>query len=166
MPKDIRELLEWIERDWSALLQFLKTKDEAQQVHSNPGQWSIKDNLAHLAFWEKFLLLHHLQEMPVHLVLEIDPVRVRQLNIDQLNQIIHDRSQKSSLSEVLHELHQTHARLTARLEAVDFAALSKTDRIETLIERPLLESVLSNTCDHYQEHLKTMQREAADKPGK
>src|SRR5512140_388350 len=110
MPKSKAELLSRIQHDWSSLLQFLENKDAARLLRSKPGQWSIKDNLFHLAFWEKFLLLHHLRETPADLVLEIDPAELRRLNEDQLNRIIWERSQVSSLSEVLRELHETHAR--------------------------------------------------------
>jgi hypothetical protein len=166
MPKNMAELLQRIDRDWSALLQFLGTKDEARQLYSGPGQWSIKNNLAHLAFWEKFLLLHHLQGMPAPAVLEIDPSLLRRLDEDQLNQIIYNRSQARSLAEVVSDLHQTHGRLMAELKSTDFAALQKPDRIETLIKRPLLESVVCNTYEHYREHLKTMERESSERQEK
>jgi len=153
------ELLRSIRRDWDVLLAFLDSKDEARLARAQPGQWSVKDNLAHLAFWEKFLLLHHLQQVPAHLVLEIDPADLHRLGEDQLNQLIWQRSQPRSLADVLRELHETHARLVAKLETIDFESLREPDQIETLIPRPLLESVVCNTCEHYQEHLKTMQRE-------
>jgi len=161
-PKGKTELLERIRRDWSALLRFLEKKDETLFLRSKPGQWSVKDNLAHLAFWERFLLLHHLQENPAALVLEIDPAELRQLNEDQLNRIVWERSQDRSLSDVLRELHETHARVVAHLEFMEFEVLGEPDRINTLIQRPLLESVVYNTYEHYQEHLKTMQSEWSD----
>jgi hypothetical protein len=161
-PDNKAELLGRIERNWSALLGFLEEIDEARLLRSKPGHWSIKDNLAHLAFWERFLLLHHVRETPADLVLEIDRAELRQLNEDQLNQIIWERSQGCSLSEVIRGLHETHARVVAELETIEFEVMGKPDQIETLIERPLLESVVSNTYEHYQEHLKTMQRELED----
>ena len=159
MPPDKLELLRRIRRDWSALLAFLEEKDEAGLLCAAPGHWSIKDNLAHLAFWEKFLLLHHLQQVPADLVLEVDPVELHRLGEEQLNRLIWQRSQKRSLADVLRELHETHARLMQALEAVEFETLCEPDRIDTLIPRPLLESVVCNTCEHYQEHLATIQRE-------
>jgi hypothetical protein len=159
MPPDKLELLRRIRRDWSALLRFLEDKDETGLSRSKPGHWSIKDNLVHLAFWEKFLLLHHLQRTPAHLVLEVDPAELHQLGEDGFNRLIWERSQKRSLADVLRDLHETHARLMLALEAVEFEALREPDRIDTLIPRPLLESVVCNTYEHYQEHLATLQRE-------
>jgi predicted DNA binding CopG/RHH family protein len=107
-----------------------------------------------------------LQGTPAHIVLGVTQTQLQQLNEDQQNQMIHDRSQGSSLSEVWQELYQTHTKLMAELEAADFESLKKPDRIETLPERTILESVVYNTYEHYQEHLATMQREFSSEPDK
>jgi hypothetical protein len=158
MPKSKEELLELIYRDWSSLLAFIEKTSETQMIYSNQGEWSIKDNLAHLATWENFLLLHHLQGLPPAEVLKIGWEKLRQLNEDQINAIIWDRHKDQSLTDIIDEMKDMHAQVIAALEEMDFEELKKTDKIESLITRPILESVVCNTYEHYQEHLMTMYR--------
>lgn len=162
IPVNKAELMQRIQDEWTVLQCFLESLTESQCLFVNPGQWSIKDNLAHITFWEKFLLRHHLQEQPAHLVMQIDQALLPTLDENQLNTIIRESSLQSSLNDVLNVLNQTHAAVVCELETIDFEALQQTDRIQTLIERPLLESVICNTYEHYHEHLKTMMRELSN----
>jgi hypothetical protein len=162
LPSNKVELLQRIHREWVVLQCFLQPLTESQYLHTNPGQWSIKDNLAHIAFWEKFLFRHHLHKQPADLVLQIDPTLLLTLDENQLNAIIRERSLQRSLTDVLNDLNQTHAAVMAELVTIEFEALQQPDRIKTLIERPLLESVVCNTYEHYMEHLKMMRREMSN----
>lgn len=158
MPKNKQELLERIKRDWSVLLGFIEKLSEHQLVYSKPGEWSIKDNLAHLETWENFLLLHHLQGLPPANVLNIEWDKLRLLNEDQINAIIWKDHRDQKTVDIITTMKSTHAKVVSALEAMDFEELKETDKVESLITRPILESIVCNTYEHYQEHQKTMDR--------
>jgi len=55
-PRSRAEVLERIERDRQALLQRLGNLDESTLTDPGPADgWSIKDHVAHLAAWERYL---------------------------------------------------------------------------------------------------------------
>jgi uncharacterized damage-inducible protein DinB len=56
------------------------------------GGWSVKDNLAHLAAWERFMLLYHLQSHPPHEAMQVGEATMEQAGEDGLNAIIHERN--------------------------------------------------------------------------
>ena len=56
-PKNTEELLQDIEAEWSALRKVVEKLSPEQMIRPDAGGWSPKDNLAHLAHWERFMLL-------------------------------------------------------------------------------------------------------------
>ena len=148
IPVNKAELMQHIQREWTVLQCFLCFLTESQCLFVNPGQWSIKDNLAHITFWERFLLRHHLQEQPAHLVLQIEQALLLTLDENQLNAIIRERSLQRSLNDVRTDPELIlYATVVCELKTIDFEALQQPDRIKTLIERPVLELVICNTYE-------------------
>ncbi len=156
MPQDRAELLIRIRRGWSTLLQEVADLALDQMLRAAPGEWSIKDHLAHLAAWERYLLLHHLQGHPSTEVLQISAAEAAAFDIDRMNAILRERSREQPADEVFAELHRNHARLLAALETLDEAALAHPGPADDLVDRPLVESIAGNTYEHYPEHLAAM----------
>jgi len=156
LPKSKEELLSRINRDWSALLEAIEKLSHDQMIKAGPGGWSPKDILAHISFWERYLLFHHLQGKPSHEVLRVDKGILEQFDENQINALFYERSRNNSVSYTLEDLHQTHAELLKGLEAVGFDVLEKPGIYDDRTKLPLINSVMSNTCDHYREHLKTI----------
>ena len=71
-PGSIGELLERIDRDWKGLWLLVDQFDPGQMEAPGASGWSLKDNLAHLAAWERYLVEHTIQGRPAHMVLGID----------------------------------------------------------------------------------------------
>jgi hypothetical protein len=157
MPKSKEELMARINRDWSELLEAVEKLSHDQMIKTGPGDWSPKDILGHISFWERYLLFHHLQGKSSHEVIRVDKGILDTFDENQINALVFERSRNNSVSYTLEDLHQTHAELLTALEAVSFEVLEKPGAYDDRIKRPLIESVVSNTCDHYREHLATIQ---------
>jgi hypothetical protein len=161
MPKSKDEVISRINRDWTALLETVEKLSHDQMLRPGPGDWSTKDILGHISFWERYLLFHHLQGKPSHEVLRVDKGLLEQFDEDKINALFYERSRNNSVPYTLEDLHQTHAELLAALETVDFDVLEKPGAYDDRTKLPLINSVMANTCEHYREHLKTIQEIAA-----
>jgi len=151
-PEDADELLERIQKEWSALMHSIATVTAEQMTTSRAGGWSIKDNLAHLAVWEEFLLHHHLQGQPPHRVLHIDAATFERLDEDGLNAVIYEQHKDRSVDDVLGDLKRIHDQVVAKLEQMTFTELTQPHYADDPTERPMMDSVIGNTYEHYQEH--------------
>ncbi len=156
LPRSIEELLFRIDHHWSELVQFILGLSEEQFTSAQPYAWNIKDNLAHLEFWEQFLLRHHLQGISPSQFFDLPIDQLRSMHEDSLNAIIWERTRQLPLPVVLDKLHKTHCEVVVAIQNVSYPTLLQPDAVKTLIDRPVLESVVCNTYEHYQEHLKTM----------
>ncbi len=157
MPKDKAELLARIDQEWTALKELIDSLTPKQMSEAVPGSWSVKDHLVHLTTWEQFLLRYHLGQEPPHIVMEVDVETFERLDEDGLNALIYERSQDRSLEDVLDSLTQSHNQVLDALEAVTFADLMKPHYADDPEARPLINWVIGNTYDHYQEHRQTIQ---------
>lgn len=158
LPSDKADLLKRIEQAWSALQATISGLTEQQMERPDAGGWSIKDNLAHLTVWEEFMRRYHLQNQPPYQVLQIDEARFKELDEDGLNAVLYQRSKTQSVAEVLANLQRSHAQVVADLEQWSYTALLKPRYTDDPDAGPLINWVIGNTYEHYQEHLANIQK--------
>ncbi len=151
-PGNKNELLDCIQKEWSALMQSIATLTDEQMTTSRGGAWSVKDNLAHLAAWEQFLLQHHLGGQPPHHVLGVDAATFETLDEDGMNAVIYERHKDRSVEDVLDGLQRSHEQVLDKLEGMTFAELTRPRHADDPMQRPVMNWVISNTCEHYREH--------------
>jgi hypothetical protein len=149
-PKDKAELMARIEAEWAALLARIEGRSEEQMAVPDAGGWSAKDNLAHIAAWERILWLHHLQQVPTHEALQVDAAAIAGLDTDGLNAFLIERDRGRPLNDVLDDLHRTHRELMARLAEIPYADLLQPHFEDASM--PLMQWVVWDTYEHYQEH--------------
>ena len=89
------------------------------------GGWAPKDNVAHLAAWEQFMLRRYLQGQPPHEAMQIEEATLEHLEEDDINQILFERNRLRHVDDVLQELQQTHAALLGTLEQMTFIDLMR-----------------------------------------
>ena len=134
-------LLDDVARSWDDLLDAVDGLDERQLLAPGPEGWSIKDHLAHLSSWERYLLVRlDGREPAAAMGLDGWPATV-----DAVNAELQALNGGSSLAEVRRRLDETHAEVLDRLMSLDRAQL---DRWLGLIE--------GNTHAHVREHLAWM----------
>ena len=151
-PKDKSELLERIQREWNALLQMIEKLSPEQATRPGSGGWSVKDNLAHLAAWEQLMLRSYLGGQPQHEVLKIDVADFADLDEDGINAIFYERNKDFPPQQVLRGVKQSHAQVVETLEKMPFDELLKVRYPDDPEQRPMLDWVIGNTYEHYQEH--------------
>ena len=157
VPKDKADLMERIQREWSALTQAIDKLSDEQMSVPGTGSWSIKDNLAHLAAWEQFMLLYHLQGHPPHEAMQVDEATLERLDEDGLNAILYERNRHRSVADVVSDLYRSHEQVLATLEQMTYADLMKPRYSDDPEARPIIGWVIGNTYEHYQEHRRAIQ---------
>jgi hypothetical protein len=156
-PGDKEELLARIRREWDALELVVEQLGPEQMAVPGEEGWSIKDNLAHLAAWERFLHLHYLGAMAAHEAMAIDEEAYQGIDEDGLNAILFQRNRQRSSREVLVEFRQTHEQAMAYLERLPFEDLLKPRLAGDPESGALLRSVSGNTYEHFLEHRLTIE---------
>jgi hypothetical protein len=156
-PGNKAELLAWIEAEWQALHRVVQPLDAQEFSASDEGGWSIGDNLAHLAEWERYLVLHHMRGVEAAEVWGFEAGQDANLDEDDINHVLCQRNRTKTKSEILSMLRESHKLVLAELEGWHFEDLLKP-RIENgTDERPVGVLVAGNTYLHYQEHRSTIE---------
>jgi len=150
-PASTAEMLAHLTREWHALLDVV-SRNESLLLEPLESTWSAKDHLAHVTAWEIFLLRHHLDGEDAAVALELSSEQYAAASVDQINAVLHRRSQDKALAEVLADAERTHAMLVDRLRALPFAVLQQPRYADDESGTPLLDWIIGNTYDHYLEH--------------
>ncbi len=152
LPRDQADLLARIAHAWNALMRTVEPLTTEQMDAHSAGTWSVKDNLAHLAEWEQFMLGYHIKGEPPYKVMQIDRGTFEQLDENGINAVLYTRNKDRSGKDVLDGLKRSHAQVLATLERMPFADLMKPHYSDDPERRPVINWVIGNTYDHYDEH--------------
>lgn len=157
-PTNTTELLNWIETGWQELLAVVdRLSPDALTTPAADG-WTPKDQLAHLAHWENWLLRHHMAGEPAHNILQVDAKQLEEFDVDQMNALVLESNRQRSVAEVMADLHQTHAQVVKTLTELPFADLLRPRYADDPDQRPLLGWIAGDTYEHYQEHREILER--------
>lgn len=158
LPKDQADLLNRIQSEWSLLMSAVEPVSPEQMSRPGDGGWSIKDNLAHLAAWEQFMLRHYLQGEPTYEAMQIDEATLKNLDENGINDVLFRRNQPRSAAEVMSGLKQTHEQVVNELNRTPFSRLMSPVSADDPQKRPLMLWITGNTYEHYLEHRKTIEK--------
>ncbi len=123
-----------------------KLSDDDIQAPILEDGWSIKDTLAHIAWWERSCAswIENRASNPDRL-----PAGYSFENIDRLNNDLHAELQKQPLAAVREDARSAHAAIIAAIEPLADADLAKSHYGWPALD----EMIRSNTTEHYEEHL-------------
>jgi hypothetical protein len=152
------ELMDKTRTEWNALMKVVDGMSEQQLVTPDEGGWSPKDNLAHLAAWMKILMEYHMDKRPAAEVVNISPEVAARWDFEEINQILFQRNRERSTKEVLQEIKDVYAKLSARLEGMSDEDLMKPRRADDPEKRPIVEWIMGDTCDHFEEHRERLEK--------
>jgi hypothetical protein len=147
-----------IDREWTALMQVIGRLTPQQMVAPDPGGWSPKDNLIHLATWMNFMLKSYLGGQPAHAAMGIDTKTFNGLEEDDINAIIFERNRDRSADDVLSELKNAYTETVKTLSDIRFENLMKPLRRDDPLQRPVIDWVVGNTSAHFAEHREYIER--------
>jgi hypothetical protein len=139
-PEDVNDLLERIDQAWSDLLAAMDgVPDDHFEDPGVAGDWSLKELFGHIAFWDE------------HAIAEIERALAGQPRQDNewqaMNDADHAARQGRTLAEERAAMHQAHAALLERLEAIANIDATRVDA-----------AVRPGSYDHYQEHIPDIQQ--------
>ncbi len=109
--------------------------------------WSVKDLLAHLAFWER-----RAGELLNILLRDEVPAPIPDYDVDAINKQAYVESLARPLVEVRQQEQAAYRDLLASVEAAPDAALFDPKRFAWTENRPFYACVEDNTYGHYDEH--------------
>lgn len=143
------QLLKDIHVERNRLEKLLSTlaKTDMEQTGMT-GVWSVKDILAHLVAWERFLLDWYQTGLQNHSSI-ITPVGMSKKMIDNLNQEIYERNRDRPLDEILSEFHTSYDELLIVIEAISEDDMFEQSRFEWTGSLTLADYIAGNTCNHY-----------------
>lgn len=156
------ELLVRISQARTILEETIKSLSEEQFSLVGSGEWSIKDHLAHLATWE-LGIAELLCRRPRFAAMRVEEAVSQGKSEAEVNDLIYHRHAALPLAEVMHEFHEAHHQLLAALEQLDDEDLLKPYAAYVPDgsgdpEKPVLNWIIGNTYEHFNEHLGYIQR--------
>jgi hypothetical protein len=111
------DLIEGINRAWSNLERTIAGSGEEALTTPGGDRWSVKDHLAHIESWERYLLALLERQSP-SAAIWIDLATLRSTEDDALNELIIEPTKEQPLSQVLADLRRTHEQLLAAIAAL------------------------------------------------
>jgi hypothetical protein len=160
-PTSKAELLERISDSYAALEHTIGQLSDEQLTAPIDGSWSAKDLLAHIAAWEQVTIHFHVGGRPFEEVTRLASVPYATTPVDKINEAFYQRDRDIRLAQVLQSFRSSHQELLATLDRMNDADLFKP---YTPAGRgpdstgQLIEWVIGDSYDHYDEHRATMQR--------
>lgn len=129
---------------------------EDELTHRAADSWSIKDNLAHLTFWEQFML-NNVRQAVRH---DISPKWMNDVEETETNARILRDNWDRPLAAILAEMRQSLAETLAELETLAEEDLTNPNRFAWLKGRTLWSYIgQEGYGEHYHEHLPDVIRE-------
>jgi hypothetical protein len=138
-------------------LTIVELDEDALEEYNEDG-WNVKDQLAHLATWERGIA-YLLQKRPRYAGMGLDKASWHDLTMDEINAVIHRHYQDVSLEDVLAYYQEAHERLLAAIDALSEEELFKPysyfqpDEAVNDSKAPIINWIIGNTFEHYEEHL-------------
>jgi hypothetical protein len=157
-PTDPEMLHSRIHEEWEALAAVVSALDEGQINRRDEGEWSVKDILAHIAAWEKFLILNQFLGVSAAEALCMEPDVVERADDDEMNAILFERNRDKPLAEVQSDWFETHRWLMSEVAKINPDRLMQPTRCIGKESRPLAQWVVYNTYDHYADHRRAIER--------
>lgn len=159
-------VLSKIKASYSRLYDFVEGLEGGAITKSlEQDDWTIKDVLAHIAAWENVLGGFHIQAQPFDQVVGMESADYWDTQQDVINEGFYQRYRDWTGEQVVSFARATHEHLIEILEALPEGALSEPPAhygAEAPQQNPLINYIVGNTYEHYEEHLTTI-REILDR---
>lgn len=146
------KILEMIRNERESLEALLGQLSEEQMTY--PGlenNWSVKDVLAHIAYWER-RMVGWIEESLRGEVPQRPAPGVPWDDLDGLNEQVYLSNLDKTLGEVLADFHSSYQQSLKVVEALTEEDLTDPQRFEWRRGDPMWHMIAANTWWHYQEH--------------
>ena len=141
-----QQLLQKLDKAWTELTESYAGLSDGQLTEPGVmGDWSVKDILAHVTWWEEEALKH----LPL-IIKEGRPPRysTRYGGIDTFNALMAERRRDLTLADVLHQQQAIHRQLIDYLQRVPEEQFTRETRFRHRLRL--------DTYSHYPQHAKAI----------
>ncbi len=154
---DKAKLLSDIREERARLERVLERIDGTAMVEPGAvGQWSAKDVLAHIAYWER-TYRGWIEAASCGETVEMPAPGLTWEDVDLFNDRAYQASRDRSLADVRAEFAASYPLILGSIEATDEAVLLDPERNPLGARAPLWEFAAANTSDHYREHRESIE---------
>lgn len=155
---DKAALLTTIEETYAELEATLaQISPEAMTTPGVTGEWSTKDVLAHITFWEQRMLTK--LEAVLRGERPQEPITSLEAGLvdgddwtNQLNARVFAAQHERPLPEILADFRSTHAAVIELLRSLPAETVADSSAIDALLGDSLHDQIKGDTYEHYQEH--------------
>ena len=147
-----RALLAELDTEWANIERICAGLNAADMVKPGAeGEWSVKDILAHLAAWDKYLLdrLSYIMtgKPPLY------PVMTTWDDVHRFNARVYAENKDRPLTSVVIEFRNLYRDVMTVLETMDESLLDQPYDYDFPDDKlTLLQLIRANTCNHYRQH--------------
>jgi hypothetical protein len=124
--------------------------DELMTLPGVEGDWSVKDIVAHVNYYE-WALLRYL-DGALHNEKPASNPQTAGMDMDQRNAWIHENNRARSIQDVLEESSKSYGKLLENVQALPENDLFDANRFDWTEGSPLWEAVPGDNYDHYADH--------------
>jgi hypothetical protein len=156
-PTTKAELLDRINSSYAALEQTIAQLSDKQLTIPIDGSWSAKDLLAHITAWGQVMMHFHVGDRSFEDVTKLTSVPYPTTPVDQINEAFYARDRDIPLAQVLQSFRSSHQELLAMLGSMPEADLFKPYTPPGRGTGQLIEWIIGDSYDHYDEHRATME---------
>jgi len=141
-----QQLLQKLDQAWAEFKASYAGLSDAQLTMPGvSGDWSVKDILAHVTWWEAEALKH----LPLIIEGGQPPRYSTQYGgINAFNQLMTERKQNLSLADILHQQEETHRRLIEYIQGVPEEQFTRETRFRHRLRL--------DTYSHYPQHARAI----------
>lgn len=129
---------------FAALWQGLTDEQMLQRPGPQPD-WSVKDLIAHVTWWEQFMVKRVRKWAAGQ---DVEPVT----DEDRINHYVWDALHEQPLARVLAEWQTSLPMIEALIDGLDEAAMNEIGRFKMPDDMRLLDPIIGNTFGHYAQH--------------
>jgi len=143
---DRQKVLKQLDKAWTAFKESYAGFSDSQLTERGvTGNWSVKDIIAHVTWWEEEALKH----LPL-IIKGSRPPRysVQYGGINAFNAQMTEQKQALSLSDVLRQQDETHGRLISYIQSVPERQFTRETRVRRRLRL--------DTYSHYPKHAKAI----------
>ena len=150
-----QNLLRQLELSWNELQTYLGSLTEEQLTRpTDAAGWTAKDHIMHLAMWENAGLAL-LEGKSKREAMNITP-EIWAQDDDPINAVVQERYRQMPLDEVMRTLRQNRENMLKKLDMMteeDLLLPYRHFQPDSTDERPIIRWVISDTIDHYRDHM-------------
>ena len=156
VPQTMVEIIARIERAMQRVIQAIAPLSSAQMLEPRlPNGQSVKDVLAHLAWWDQWLLYtmptgQNTAHTPIAPPL-VDQIPATDHWADEMNANVYTYNQPRELSTIQAEFTATRSQLLQRVSQLSIDDLYNPDGMAAMIGQPVAPLILG-IYEHYEEH--------------